>query len=83
MRRAYPEFGAGTVDGADVAAEPHVITAAPRPISRRGVESGAACGGRLIVMPTVVEPPPEPLGLTSTLARPFASLGTSTKLPPS
>jgi hypothetical protein len=74
--------GAGPAIGA-VAPLVQVMFAAPWPTSIRGLASAPACGGRTIVMPIVVLPPPTSLGVTSTLARPDASVGTSTTPAPS
>src|SRR5688572_10228029 len=73
----------GPVAGTAGAPAPHVIVVLTRPSSNRGIATGATTGGRIIVTPTLVTPPPASAGLTSTLARPAASVGTSTEFPPS
>ena len=62
---------------------PQVIIALPRPNPSGGVPPGPPTAGRNMETPTFVVPPPAPTGLTSTLARPAASVLASTKLPPS
>ena len=76
-----PGSAGGGVIG--IPAAPHVIAVAPRPSSSRGIGAGPPVAGRMIVMPTFVNPPPASRGLTSTLARPAASVVASVDAPPS
>ena len=74
--------GAGNQAGAPGTPAFQVIVAVDRPTSADGLAAAVNSGGATTATLTSASPTPPLVGLISMLARPVASVGTSTRLPP-